>query len=67
MHFLKKVKIQAVMPTNGGVPFASWRTSRQARLFMKVYFVFVIGHIMAAKGNYGSKYNTSWRGGDSIL
>merc|ERR1712086_946612 len=57
----------ALAPTNNGLPFGYWRYSRHTALFMKVFLGVFIMHVLAAKANFGTQYNVSWRGGDSVL
>ena len=65
-HFLK-IKIKALSPTNGGLPFGHWRYARHTAIYMKVFLFYFIMSALAAKANFGSQYNVSWRGGDSVL
>merc|ERR1712176_1155590 len=66
-RFLFFPRQYALTPVNNGFHFGHWRKADNNALFFLVASFIIFGHFMAAKANYGSDFNVSWRGGDSVL
>merc|ERR1712131_548681 len=65
--FLLLPRQYALVPHNNGVYWGAWRYGlSRANIYMAA-LICTIGHLWAANSAYGGKFNSSWRGGASIL